>query len=124
MDLLSTYEEYTEFQKEYVIFIEELFNSNLNVYSEDVTIKRLTEAKKKFELLMDKSSEIVIESKDADNLKDLRYLIVDALFLSTDLLGFYQYKEVERFKMRVNNYINKLRRSELFKETNSSSCRV
>lgn len=124
MDLLSTYEEYTAFQKEYVNFIDELFNSNITAYSEEVITKRLTEGKEKFESLMDQSNDIVIEVNDTDNLKDLRYLIVDALFLSTDLLGFYQYKEIERFKMRVNNYINKLRRAELFKETNSSSCRV
>lgn len=125
MDLLNTYEEYKNYKNQYVVFIEELFNSNLKAYSREITLKKLEEAFKTFEMFNSRTDDMKVEEKDEENLRDLRYLIFDSLLLSSDLLKFYKYNEVERFKMRTINYINKVRRDEMFSSSmNNSSCRV
>ena len=53
--------------------------------------------------------------KKYNNLNELKYLIVDTLFLTFDLNNFYKLKEFERFKMRFANYVNKRRRDEMLK---------
>ena len=56
--------------------------------------------------------------------------IMDGLLLSIDLLRFYESKQVERFKMRAVNYINKERMKKFIEdnpfENNISfgNCRV
>lgn len=125
MDLLNTYEEYKNYKNQYVVFIEELFNSNLKAYSREIVLEKLEEAFKTFEMFNSRTDSMKVEEKDEENLRDLRYLIFDSLLLSSDLLKFYKYNEVERFKMRTINYINKVRREEMFSSSmNNSSCRV
>ena len=51
------------------------------------------------------------KEKCENDLRDLKYLIVDSFFLLIDLENFYKYKEFERFKMRAVNHINKRRRA-------------
>lgn len=114
MDLLKIYEEYNNMNNEYVEFIEKLVDSNLTFSTQEEVMIRLIYTQDKFEELKLESDTIVMESEDENNLKDLRYLIVDSLFLSSDLLYFYKNREVERFKMRAVNYINKKRRAEMF----------
>lgn len=125
MDLLNTYEEYKNYKNQYVLFIEELFNSNLKAYSNEIALEKLEEAFKTFEMFNSRTDDMKVEEKDEENLRDLRYLIFDSLLLSSDLLKFYKYNEVERFKMRTINYINKVRREEMFSSSmNNSNCRV
>ena len=71
-------------------------------------------ALKNYEKLKFESDEIQIEDKDKNNLNDLKYLIMSALFLVSDLNHFYNLKEYERFKMRAINYINNSRRAKMF----------
>ena len=56
-------------------------------------------ALKNYEKLKFESDEIQVEEDNKNNLNDLRYLIMSALFLVSDLIHFYNLKEYERFKM-------------------------
>ena len=85
---------------------------------------RLREARENFERLMEQCSELEIGPQDEDNLKDLKYLLIDSLFLAMDLQGFFEVGELGRFKMRVLNYLNKKRRAEVFGELSQANCRV
>ncbi|MGL4107341.1 hypothetical protein [Clostridium sp. LP20] len=112
MTLESTYEEFKGLNSEYISFIEELLESNFTNYSEEEIVEKLTNGKIVFETLKVKSDNIEIEDKDKENLMDLKYLIIDGLFLAIDLLNFYKLKEMERFKMRIVNYVRKKRVTE------------
>ena len=104
MELVNIYDEYREVNKNYVDFIEELVNKNFEGFSEDFVMGNLV-----------KADDLQVEEENKDNLKDLKYLIVDTLFLTFDLNNFYKLKEFERFKMRFANYVNKRRRDEMLK---------
>ncbi|MGG7177288.1 hypothetical protein ACQPU1_06850 [Clostridium paraputrificum] len=112
MTLESTYEEFKGLNSEYISFIEELLESNFTNYSEEEIVEKLANGKIVFETLKVKSDNIEIEDKDKENLMDLKYLIIDGLFLAIDLLNFYKLKEMERFKMRIVNYVRKKRVTE------------
>lgn len=110
MNLVQVYEKYKAVNDEYSKFIENLINSDF--IKENEISKKLDSYNNTIQCLkVDADS---IESEDKDNLNDLNYLIMDLIFLSIDLINFYNYKEVERFKMRATNYVNKQRRKELF----------
>lgn len=126
MTLINIYEEYTNINNEYLTYIEGLVNSDISDCSDDNIMDKLILFKNNFESIKIKLDvcEVDIEEKDIENLKDLKYLVMDALFISADLVTFYKYKQPERFKMRAVNYINKKRRAEMFKDANDGSCRV
>lgn len=113
MILAKTYEDYNNFNKEYIMFLENLCESDFNE-DEELVINKLIEAKWKFEMLKLKCDDLEFSGENLEDIKDLNYLIVDSLFLSADLLRFYRNKEVERFKMRATNYLNKKRRLDIF----------
>ena len=126
MTLINIYEEYTNINNEYLTYIEGLVNSDISNCSDDNIMDKLILFKNNFESIKIKLDvcEVDIEEKDIENLKDLKYLVMDALFISADLVTFYKSKQPERFKMRAVNYINKKRRAEMFKDANDGSCRV
>ncbi|MDY6012570.1 hypothetical protein [Clostridium sp.] len=111
MSLVMIYEEYNIINKDFLEFANKIAEESLENYS-DEKLEKLKEYKEKFEEIMEKSSELVVSEENEINLNDLRYLVLDSLFLAADLSNFYHYKEVERFKMRIANYINKRRRAE------------
>lgn len=114
MSLLSTYDEYIEVNKAYIEFINEIVNNNFNGYSEEEIMTILVDGKNKFEELRSKTDKEEVLDEDDVNLKDLKYLVIDGLFLSIDLFNFYKCKEIERFKMRAINYIRKRRVADVF----------
>lgn len=126
MSLINNYEEYTRINNDYVNFIESLVNKDLGECNEACITETLIKVQNDFEYIKIRMDveEVDIEEKDLENLKDLKYLIMDALFISSDLVAFYKYKQPERFKMRAVNYINKKRRAEMFKDSQDGSCRV
>lgn len=111
MSLVMTYEEYNIINKEFLDFVNNIVEENLENYSEE-KLEKLKNYKAKFEEIMEKSNGEVVSEDNENNLKDLRYLVLDSLFLAADITNFYSYKESERFKMRVANYVNKRRRAE------------
>ena len=77
-------------------------------------MNKLVKAKDKFQELMSEVDEIETEEEDGLFVKDVKYGIVDGLFLAIDLYNFYYTKQLERFKMRGVNYIRKGRVTSFF----------
>lgn len=112
--LSEIFDQYVKLNGEYVKFINEIVNNNFADYSEDEIMSKLVEGKKNFEALI---SEIDICENDEEDglfLKDVKYSLVDGLFLTIDLYNFYNAKELARFKMRAVNYIRKGRVTSFF----------
>lgn len=124
MSLVQNYEEYNKVNNKYLDFIEGLVNNNLGECDNENIKDTLLSAQNSFESIKIRIDVEGMEETDKENLNDLKYLIMDALFISADLVAFYKYKQPERFKMRATNYINKKRRAEMFKDSGNGSCRV
>ena len=110
MSLISTYEKFTHINEEFIEFIDKLVGNNFKSFTDDQIKMNLNIALKNYEKLKFESDEIQVEE---DNKNNLRYLIMSALFLVSDLIHFYNLKEYERFKMRAVNYINNSRRGKI-----------
>lgn len=117
MNLVEIYEAYRVVSVEYIEWLEIVVQSDFQNDAEPIIRLRLIDTKKQFEEWMEQCNELEVEEKDETNLKDLRYLILDSLFLAADLVRFFETDDLGRFKMRVLNYLNKKRRVELFGET-------
>lgn len=124
MNLVKIYDEYNAVNNEYIKFIDELSNNDSLFTTEESIIDKLTKARDNFESLMLQAEKENVEEENLNNLQDLKYLIMDGIFVSSDLEAFYKYNHVERFKMRAINYINKKRKADMFKDSYSGSCRV
>lgn len=124
MELVELYQSYSEVNKDYMAFIEETVNADFKNSEQEAILQTLVKAKESFEELMAASNELNPREDDETNFKDLKYLLVDTLFLAIDLLDFYKAGEEGRFKMRVLNHLNKKRRAEMFGENNQMGCRV
>ena len=103
MQLLEIYEAYKEESKAYLDWIEELVEQDFEGYTKEEISSKLSYAKKKFEDFMEQSGVIEVEEEQEANYKDLRYLVMDILFLANDLAHFYKCDELGRFKMRALN---------------------
>lgn len=124
MEFIKIYEEYNIINSEYMEYINTLVNSNIEGCNNDGVKDRLLGFQNKLEFLKIRADVEVVEEKDINNLNDLKYLLMDSLFASCDLVNFYNRNEPERFKMRALNYINKRKRAEIFNESRHSPCRV
>ncbi|EKY23554.1 hypothetical protein [Clostridium celatum] len=106
MSLLNTYEKFKKVNDDFISFIDKLVINNFESFTEEEIIENLKSALGKFEALKFESDEITVTDEENNNLRDLKYLIMNGLFLVSDLNHFYNLKELERFKMRAVNYIN------------------
>ena len=113
MSLISTYEKFTHINEEFIEFIDKLIGNDFKSFTDDQIKMNLNIALKNYEKLKFESDEIQVEEDNKNNLNDLRYLIMSALFLVSDLIHFYNLKEYERFKMRAVNYIKNSRRGKI-----------
>ena len=113
MELVKTYEEYTELNKKYVKYIQMVMESDISNH-DNIIMNNLENYSNLFEDLKLRCDKIEVEEKDINNLRDLNYLALDTLFLTMDLKNFYKLGESERFKMRAVNYINKRNRGQGF----------
>ena len=121
MEIVRLYEAYTEESTAYLDFIEQLVSTDFALLSSEVILDSLKTAKIKFEKLMEQASQLEVAPDQEENLKDLKYLIMDHLFLARDLACFYEINELGRFKMRALNAINKKRRAEVFNGFSSNA---
>lgn len=124
MNLVEIYSAYKEESTEYITWLEAVVNSDFQNDAMPIIRVRLIDTKEQLEKWMEACANLEVEEKDKENLKDLRYLILDSLFLAADLVRFFETDDLGRFKMRVLNYLNKKRRAEMFGETPGGSCRV
>jgi len=109
MNLVEIYSAYKEESAEYTTWLEAIVSSDFQNDAMPIIRVRLIDTKEQFEKWMEVCSNLEVEEKDQDNLKDLRYLILDSLFLAADLVRFFETDDLGRFKMRVLNYLNKKR---------------
>lgn len=112
--LAQIFNQYIELNREYVKFINEIVNNDFKNYSEEEIMNKLTEGKNEFQNLMSQIDKCENDEEDGLFLKDVKYSLVDGLFLTIDLYNFYNSKELERFKMRAVNYIRKGRVTSFF----------
>lgn len=114
MELVNYYTQYTTTYGEYMTYVEHLVETDFKECTEVELAAHLKRVKETFETLMMQISALEVEEAQEENFKDLKYLVMDALFLAGDLEQFYKYQEIGRFKMRVLNALNKKRRAEAF----------
>lgn len=88
------YEEYNIINKDFLEFANKIAEESLENYS-DEKLEKLKEYKEKFEEIMEKSSELVVSEENEINLNDLRYLVLDSLFLAADLQTFTIIKKLK-----------------------------
>lgn len=124
MDLVDLYNEYMKVSEQYMTYVFELSKDDLGTCDNDQVLDKLKSYQVKFEDMIIKANVLEVDEANKNNLQDLRYLIMDTLLVATDLSAFYSYKEVERFKMRAVNFVNKRKRAEMFNESRDSKCRV
>ncbi|WP_054743561.1 hypothetical protein [Cellulosilyticum ruminicola] len=124
MNLLEIYEDYIAINNEYAAWIETLVNEDFQNDAQPIIRIRLQDTKEQFQRLMEVCSALEVDAENEENFKDLRYLIMDSLFLAGDLETYFKLGELGRFKMRVLNYLNKKRRVDMFSEKPSDSCRA
>ena len=84
MELVKTYEEYNELNKEYVKYIQMVMESDISNH-DNIIMNNLENYSNLFEDLKLRCDKIEVEEKDINNLRDLNYLALDTLFLTMDL---------------------------------------
>lgn len=125
MQLVEIYEKYKEESKNYIEWIEELVEQDFEGYTQEEINSKLEYAKNQFEAFMEDSGKIEVSEDQEANYQDLRYLVMDTLFLAVDLEHFYKFGEQGRFKMRALNYLNKRKRADMFGDPNvGRSCPI
>lgn len=124
MDLVTLYNEYKKYVAEYMSYVFDLTQMDLSGCSDEAVLDKLKAYQVKFEDIKIKADVVEVDDANKQNLQDLKYLVMDALFASLDLTTFYSYKEEERFKMRAVNFVNKRKRAEMFNESMHAGCRV
>lgn len=115
MNLIEIYEAYKIENTDYIEWLEILVNESFQNDAPPIIRRRLEDTKACFSQLMEQCATLEVSDEEEANLKDLKYLLMDSLFLASDLVRFYETEDLGRFKMRVLNYLTKKRRAELFK---------
>lgn len=113
--MLNTYEQFSILNNELITYLNELISDDLKEKNSDEIINKLNRILNDIEELKFKSDEIFSVGMELYKVNNLRYSIMNSLFLISDLLHFYKLNEVERFKMRAVNYINHNSRPQVFR---------
>ena len=92
--------------RECIKYFEKLIEKLEDVSKEEVS-EKLKIGKAEFERLMEAANEGEGAEASGVYLKDVQYGIIDALFLFSDLQKFLEADLMDRFKLRVMNYIKK-----------------
>lgn len=116
MDLFEIYKNFNVANREYITYIHNLIKEDMGECNNEEVINELLAGKNRFEFLKIMVDDVKITIENNEMLGKLKYYIVDGLFLSVDLLNFYETKQKERFQMRAVNYINKDRMEQFIKD--------
>ena len=112
--MINTYEQFSILNNELITYLNELFSEDLKEGNSEDIINNFKKILNDIEELKFESDEIIAVGEELDKLNNLRYSIMNSLFLVSDLLHFYKLNEVERFKMRAVNYINYNSKPQIF----------
>lgn len=113
--ILNVYEKFSVLNNELITYLNELISDDLKEKREDEIISKFDKILSDIEELKFESDEIVAVGFELDKVNNLRYSIMNSLFLISDLLHFYKLNEIERFKMRAVNYINHTLKPQTFR---------
>ncbi|MBC5625852.1 hypothetical protein H8S10_10355 [Clostridium sp. NSJ-49] len=113
--MLNTYEQFSILNNELITYLNELISNDIKDTNKEEVISKFDRMLNDIEVLKFKSDEIVETGAGIDQVNNLRYSIMNSLFLISDLLHFYKLDEVERFKMRAVNYINHTAKPQVFR---------
>lgn len=112
MELARIYEDYKNLNNKLQEFLEKF------IETEDVSSQQIKEVfedvKVGIESLLEAATTLEVDDTHEVDLKDLKYLITDTLFLLLDLINFCNYEELGRCRMRAINYLGKRKRVEVF----------
>lgn len=112
INLVEIYENYRSLNNKLQEFLEEFIRTE-EVKCEDIKIT-FEDVKVGIEQLLETASTLVVDEEYDRDLKDLKYLLTDTLFLLMDLINFCTYNELGRCQMRAINYLGKRKRVEVF----------
>lgn len=130
MDLFQIYKEFLGIKAEIISLIEDISDNDMKDCTDQNISNSLLGEKNKLEFMKIKVDDVEVTEDNIEMVNQLKMSIMDALFLLVDLLKFYHSASVERFRMRVYNYVNKDRMERFIKdnpfESNISfgNCRV
>ena len=113
--MLNTYEQFSNLNNELITYLNELISDDLKEKNSEEIINNFNRILNDIEELKLKSDEIVSVGIELNKVNNLRYSIMNSLFLVSDLLHFYKLNEIERFKMRAVNYINHNSKPQIFR---------
>ncbi|MBC5627357.1 hypothetical protein H8S20_00465 [Clostridium sp. NSJ-6] len=113
--MLNTYEQFSTLNNELITYLNELISDDLKEKDSEKIVNNFNRILNDIEELKFKSDEIVSGGMELDKINNLRYSIMNSLFLISDLLHFYKLNEIERFKMRAVNYINHNSKPQIFR---------
>lgn len=112
MELAKVYEQYKSLNNQLQTYLEKF------IATEEVTCDQikptLEDVQDAIEHLLNRTSELTVDEAHEGDLKDLKYLITDTLFLLMDLINFCNHNELGRCQMRAINYLGKRKRVEVF----------
>lgn len=107
MDLFKMNQEFLGIKKEIITLIEGIAEGDMKDCKDEEISNSLLGEKNKLEFMKIKVDDVKVTADNIDMVNSLKRSIMDGLFLLVDLINFYHSASVERFKMRVYNYINK-----------------
>lgn len=113
MELVEIYEQYKNIHRTLEMFLEKFVEAKDEMAVQDL-IEVFEDTKCGIESLLDASVELKVSCEHEEDLKDLKYLMTDTLFLLMDLSNFCKHDEIGRCKMRALNYLGKRKRVEVF----------
>ncbi|SCJ99209.1 Uncharacterised protein [uncultured Clostridium sp.] len=113
--MLNTYEQFSNLNNELITYLNELISDDLKEKNSEEIINNFNRILNDIEELKLKSDEIVSVGIELNKVNNLRYSIMNSLFLISDLLHFYKLNEIERFRMRAVNYVNHNSKPQVFR---------
>ena len=96
-------------QTNYKKLVQKIYNNTVENQSKEEIISLLSNSKKEFEMLMDEACDLEITTENAAKINDLKYFILNDILFANDLLTFYSEDLQDRFKLRVENYMQRER---------------
>ncbi|WP_053984448.1 hypothetical protein [Niameybacter massiliensis] len=113
MELVEVYDQYKNINKTLEAFLEKYIETEETMSAQSLQ-EIFQDTQGGIEKLLNDAAEVQVDCEHENDLKDLKYLMTDTLFLLMDLSNFCAHNEMGRCKMRAINYLGKRKRVEVF----------
>ena len=111
MEIVQIYESYKKMNRKLEEYLQNWVENQVEIEAFNFQ-EILNDTKEELERLLDNITDKMEKTEEEQNIKDLKYLMMDTMFLVMDLLHLSNYNEMGRCKMRAINYLGKRRRGE------------